>query len=81
MVVQLGVEELRQGRDAFHLGLFDVLHTADHVLAGLLKLGLVHSDLLLDSEVVSSGLAQLTGAGVVGQASVLELLASSLWWS
>lgn len=78
MVVELSIEELGQSRNVLSLGLLDVLHAPEDVLAGLLKLGLVHADLFFDSEVVSSGLGHLVGAGVIGETSVLELLARVL---
>jgi hypothetical protein len=78
MVVKLSVEELSQSSNVLNLGLLNVLHAAEDVLAGLLKLGLVHADLFFDSEVVSSGLGHLVGTGVIGETSVLELLARVL---
>lgn len=78
VVVKLSVEELSQSSNVLNLGLLNVLHAAEDVLAGLLKLGLIHADLFFDSEVVSSGLGHLVGAGVIGETSVLELLARVL---
>lgn len=78
MVIELSIEELSQSRNILNLRLLNVLHAAEDILAGLLKLGLVHADLFFDSEIVSSGLGHLVGAGVIGETSVLELLACVL---
>jgi hypothetical protein len=78
VVFELGVEERGEGTDTLGLGLLDVLHTSEDVLARLFKLGLVHANLFLDTEVVATGLLQLGGRGVVSETTVLELLAGGL---
>jgi hypothetical protein len=78
MVIKLSVEELGQGCNVVHLGFLDVLHTTKDILAGLLKFGLVHANFFFDAEIVTAGLLQLVGAGVVGETAVLKLLAGVL---
>ncbi|KAI6771114.1 hypothetical protein HG531_009969 [Fusarium graminearum] len=78
MVVELSFKELGQRGNVVHLCFLDVLHATKNILAGLLKLGLVHANLFFDTEIVTAGLLQLVCAGIVGEASVLELLASVL---
>lgn len=80
MVLQLGVEESSQGLDVVDFSLLDILHTAEHVLARFLEFGLVGANLLFDPEVVSSRLGHFANAGIVGQSSVLKLLARSLFF-
>jgi len=78
MVIKLSVEELGQGCNVVHLGFLDVLHTTKDILAGLLKFGLVHANFFFDAEIVTAGLLQLVGAGVVGETAVLKLFAGVL---
>lgn len=76
--VELCFEELVQGRDTVRLRLLDVEHATVDVFARLLEFGFVCSNFLLDSEIVSSSLVQLSNASIVGKSSILELLAGRL---
>ena len=78
MVVELGVEEAVDSGNAVGLGLLDILHAAKDILGRLLELIFVGAHFLLDPEIVTAGLFQLGQAGIVSEATVLELLARSL---
>lgn len=66
VVLQFSIKEGRQSCDAIDLGLLDILHSAEHILTGLLEFDLVGANLLFDSEIVTLGFLQLRGARVVG---------------
>lgn len=78
VVLELRIEEGAQISDAILLRLLDILHTPEHLLAGLLVLCLLGAQLLLAAEVLLLRLLHLGQRGVVGEAPALELLARGL---
>jgi len=78
MVFKLSLEELSERSNVVHLCLLNILHATKDVLARLLELGFVHANFFFDAEIVTAGFLQLACAGIIGEASVLKLLASGL---
>ena len=78
VVAEFGLQEGRQVLHHVDLGLLDVLHPAEDVLAGLLVLGLLRAQLLLHAEIFLLRLLHLGERRVVREAAGLELLARIL---
>jgi hypothetical protein len=78
VVAELGLEKRRQVLHEVDLGLLDVLHAPEDVLAGLFVFGLLGAQLLLHAEVLLLRLLHLGERGVVGEPARLELLAGGL---
>ena len=78
VVAQFGLEEGRQILHHVDLGLLDVLHPPENVLACFFVFCLLCTQLLLHAEILLLCLLHLGERGVVGEAAGLKLLAGSL---
>ena len=76
--LKLSIKELGERSNCFSLGLFDVLHSAEHIFLRFFKFTTIHANLFLDLEVVSAGFVELGGASIVGKSTAFQLLARSL---
>lgn len=78
MILQLSIEERRQGADGILLCLSNILHALEDVFGAVVKLCFVDAQLLFEADVILFRFLNLAHGGIVGKSAAFELLSGDL---